>query len=73
MFKSVISIKMKSIFNNKLAHYGDILAIPFFMISLYYFYLIKNKTLLEWLITLFIFICLVGDILFTFIFYRKKR
>ena len=59
---------MKTLFTNKLAHYGDLIAIPFFMITLYYFYLIKNKTLIEWVIILFILICLLGDILFTLIF-----
>ena len=72
MFKSIISIKMKSsILTNKLAHYGDMLAIPFFIITLYYFYLIENKTWMEWLIIVFITNCLIGDILFTYIFLRK--
>ena len=57
---------------NNLAHYGDILAIPFFILSLYYFIQIENKTLLEYIITLFILICLLGDILFTYIFFRHK-
>ena len=54
------------------AHYGDILAIPFFILSLYYFYLINHKTWLEWLITIFLLICLVGDILFTCIFFITR-
>jgi len=36
--------------NNELAHYCDILALPFFMITLGYFYNIANKTVLEKLI-----------------------
>jgi len=60
-----------SIFTHKLAHYCDIIAIPFFIISLYYFYLIKNKTLIEWVIMSFLAVGLVGDTLFTYIFLRK--
>ena len=56
---------------NKWAHYGDILAIPFFIISLYYFYLIENKTWIELIITIFLTICLFGDILFTYTFLRS--
>jgi len=56
--------------SNNLAHYGDLLAIPFFIITLYYFYLIERKTLLEWLIIVFLVICLLGDILFSYIFLR---
>jgi len=59
---------MKLFLTNKLAHYGDLMAIPFFIITLYYFYLIENKTLIELMITWFIFICLIGDILFSYIF-----
>ena len=57
--------------SNKLAHYGDILAIPFFIISIHYFYQIENKTSLEWLIITFLSICLLMDILFTYIFLKK--
>ena len=56
--------------SNNIAHYGDLIAIPFFIITLYYFYLIKNKTLIEIIITWFILICLLGDILFTFIYFK---
>ena len=54
---------------NKLAHYGDLLAIPFFAVTLFYFYNIPNKTLLEFLLILFIFICFIGDILFSIIYF----
>ena len=64
--------KIKSIGSkNEWAHYGDILAIPFFILSLYYFYLIENKTWLEIVITVFLIICLFGDILFTYIFLKS--
>lgn len=59
---------MKTLFTNKLAHYGDLIAIPFFVITLYYFYLIEHKTILEWIIIWFSLIGLLGDILFTLIF-----
>jgi len=55
--------------NNELAHYCDILALPFFMITFGYFYNIENKTVLEKLIMFFIFICIIGDLLFTAIFF----
>ena len=58
--------------SNNLAHYGDLLAIPFFIITLYYFYLIERKTLLEWIIIAFLVICLLGDILFSYIFLSKN-
>ncbi len=57
-------------FSNNLAHYGDIMAIPFFLIILLYFYRIEHKTILENIIMYFILICLLGDILFTLIFYK---
>ena len=41
--------------NNKLAHYGDLLAIPFFLITFIYFYQIENKTPLEYCLMLFMF------------------
>ena len=58
--------------SNNLAHYGDLLAIPFFIITIYYFYLIERKTLLEWIIIAFLVICLLGDILFSYIFLSKN-
>ena len=51
-----------------MAHYGDILAIPFFIITIAYFYNIEHKTLFEKLIMSFICICLICDIIFTFIY-----
>lgn len=55
---------------NDIAHYSDMLALPFFMITLGYFYMLPNKTVLENLIMFFIFICLLGDILFTLLFFN---
>ncbi len=55
--------------NNNLAHYGDLLAIPFFLITFIYFYQLKNKTPLEYCLMLFMFITLNADILFSFIYF----
>ena len=59
------------LYNNKiqnLANYGDILAIPFFMLLVRYFYNIKNRTFMENLLLLFSVAALFADILFTSIF-----
>ena len=56
--------------DNNIAHYGDMLAIPFFIITLAYFYNIERKTLVEKLIMCFICICLICDIIFTTIYIR---
>ena len=55
-----------------LAHYGDMLAIPFFLITFIYFYQIPEKTLLENLIMLFMFITFIMDIIFTIIFLNVR-
>lgn len=62
--------KLKNL--NNLAHYADLIAIPLFIITLYYFYLIEHKTLIEWLITLFIASCVLCDIVFSYIFLSKN-
>ena len=51
-----------------ISHYGDILAIPFFALSIIYFYNIEDKSILEYILFLF-FICgFVLDILYIYIF-----
>ena len=50
------------------SHYGDILAIPFFALLIFYFYNIKNKSILEYVLLLFSISGFVLDILYTFIF-----
>jgi len=57
-------------FVEKLTHIGDILAIPFFILSTIYFYYIEDKTNLELLLFLFSLACLIIDITFSF-FYIK--
>ena len=59
--------------SNKLAHYGDMIAIPFFIITLIYFFNIENKTNLEYLIILFLTISLICDVVFTYIFMTSKQ
>jgi hypothetical protein len=51
-----------------ISHYGDILAIPFFFLLTLYFYNIKNKTLLEYILLAFSFTGFIMDILYTYIF-----
>jgi len=55
-------------FITKQSHYGDIAAIPFFALLIYYFYLIENKTPFEYLLFLFSIAGFVLDILYTYIF-----
>jgi len=59
--------------SNKLAHYGDMILIPFFIITLIYFFNIENKTNLEYLIILFLTITLICDVVFTYIFMTSKQ
>jgi hypothetical protein len=53
---------------NNLSHYGDILAIPFFGLLVVYFYNIKNKSLLEYILFCFSILGFLLDILYTYIF-----
>lgn len=53
-----------------LAHYGDMLAIPFFALLTIYFYNIKNKSILEYILFLFSISGVVLDIIYTYIFLR---
>jgi len=55
----------------KIIHYADILAIPCFLISIHYFYNIKNKNLQENFLFLFSLIGFILDISFTIIFFSK--
>ena len=66
------NVDMKGGINN-LCHYGDILAIPFFAILVYYFYGIENKTLLEYILLLFSASGFLLDILYTYIFFSIRR
>lgn len=63
------------IFNNirnDLSNYGDILAIPFFALLIIYFYNIKNKSILEYILFYFSIAGFVLDILYTIMFLSNK-
>ena len=49
-------------------HYGDILAIPFFIIMSIYFYNIENKSILEYILFLFSLSGLLLDTIFSYFF-----
>ena len=54
-----------------ISHYGDILAIPFFLLLVIYFLNMKNKTLLEYILLLFSISGFVLDCLFTYLYFSK--
>lgn len=56
---------------DNLIHYGDILAIPFFLYAFYYFYRKENKKIDEIILMLFVFGGLIADIYFTYLFFNK--
>ena len=53
---------------NDLSNYGDILAIPFFALLIIYFYNIKNKSILEYILFYFSIAGFILDILYTIMF-----
>ena len=55
----------------KLSHYGDMLAIPFFIWLSIYFIMIEEKTTTEYILLLFSIGGTVLDILFTYIYLSK--
>lgn len=56
-----------------LSHIGDILAIPFFFILSIYFFQLKNKSFLEYILLIFCVIAFVLDILFTIQFIKNRK
>jgi hypothetical protein len=56
-----------------LSHYGDILAIPFFILASLYFYQIEHKTPLEYILFLFSVTGAIADILFTIQFLKRRH
>ncbi len=50
------------------SHYGDILAIPFFALLVFYFYNIQQKSIIEYLLFCFSISGLILDILYSYIF-----
>ena len=55
-------------FIKKMLHYGDILAIPFFGLSVIYFYNIEHKSTIEYALLMFSILGFIADVLFTYIF-----
>jgi hypothetical protein len=55
-----------------IAHYGDILAIPMFFLASYYFYKIKNKTVIEYILLIFSISGFILDIFFTLMFLNNS-
>ena len=51
-----------------LSHYGDIVAIPLFALSTIYFYNIKNKSTIEYILFYFSIGGTILDIFYTYIF-----
>jgi hypothetical protein len=62
---------MKNIINN-ISHIGDILAIPFFILLLHYFYNIENKTVIEYILYMFSFFGFLLDVIFTYLYFTKQ-
>ena len=64
-------MNIKNMFKfNKLIHYGDLLAIPFFIALIIYFITIKNKTLFEYIALIFCISALIIDIIFSVHYFR---
>jgi hypothetical protein len=57
----------------KLTHIGDMLAVPFFILLVIYFYNIKNKTPFEWLLFLFSLSCFFIDVTFSYFYILGKK
>jgi len=61
------TMKYNYIINN-LSHFGDILAIPLFALLVIYFYKIREKSLIEYILFWFSISGLILDILYTYLF-----
>lgn len=53
---------------DNISHYGDIMAIPFFLLLTIYFYRLDNKTNMEYVFLLFSLSGFVLDMLYTYLF-----
>ena len=65
-------MKYNNIINNS-SHYGDILAIPFFALLVYYFYIIQDKSIIEYILFYFSICGFVLDILYTYMFLSRTK
>lgn len=55
-----------------ISHIGDIIAIPFFALFIYYFYNINNRNIIENILFLFSVCGLIADLFFTYLFFKSK-
>ena len=56
-----------------LSNYGDVLAIPFFLLLVIYFYEKENKTIFEYILYLFSISGFLLDSYFTYLFYTSSK
>lgn len=56
-----------------LSHYGDILAIPFFALLIFYLYSIKHKSAIEYILLFFSISGFILDIFYTYIFLTQLQ
>ena len=56
-----------------ISHYGDILAIPFFLALSIYFHKIENKTFFEYILYIFSISGFLLDSYFTYLFYSSNK
>lgn len=59
---------MKPLNLTTLPHYGDILAIPFFLLLAIYFYQLEDRTMMETILLLFSITGVIVDVFFTYMF-----
>lgn len=63
---------LKKLFNLKyIPHYGDIIAIPFFLLGFLYFLSIEERSMVENCLLVFTFFGFVNDIIFTILFFHS--
>jgi hypothetical protein len=55
-----------------IVHYGDIIAVPFFLLLVYYFYKIKNKTKYEYVLFIFVIGGFLADSIFSYNYLSNK-
>jgi hypothetical protein len=65
-------MKLDNLDITNISHYGDILAIPFFLLLIIYFYNKKNKNCIEYLLLLFGIGGFILDIFYTYIFFKQQ-
>ncbi len=54
-----------------ISHIGDIIAIPFFVLLINYFYNIQNKNIIEYILLVFSVLAFFADLLFSYLFFIK--